>query len=130
LCNVSDSVFACGRQDGRQGFADLAENCRVVFVAAAFATFRDYVFHRRDIVTTPIKVTPRQARRLERNLSGSTPPRKQKDHTGEIMTALQVAAGRALDMAGVAGKARQSVLLSPEFNRHCLKAARALAGKQ
>jgi hypothetical protein len=46
------------------------------------------------------------------------------------MTALQVAAGRALDMAGVVGKARQSVLLSPEFNRHCLKAAKALAGKQ
>jgi hypothetical protein len=70
-----------------------------------------------------------EARRLERNLSGSAPARKQKDRTGEIMTALQVAAGRALDMAGVVGKARQSVLLSPEFNRHCLKAAKALAGK-
>jgi hypothetical protein len=81
-------------------------------------------------MTTPLKVTPRQARRLERNLTGSAPARKQKDRTGEIMTALQVAAGRALDMAGVAGKARQSVLLSPEFNRHCLKAAKALAGKQ
>jgi hypothetical protein len=80
-------------------------------------------------MTTPLKVTPRQARRLERNLTGSAPARKQKDRTGEIMTALQVAAGRALDMAGVVGKARQGVLLSPEFNRHCLKAAKALAGK-
>jgi hypothetical protein len=42
------------------------------------------------------------------------------------MTALQVAAGRALDMAGVVGRERQSVLLSPEFNRHCLKAAKVL----
>jgi hypothetical protein len=82
-------------------------------------------------VTTPVKVkTMAQFNRLERNLSGSAPPRKPKDRTGEIMTALQVAAGRALDMAGVVGKARQSVLLSPEFNRHCLKSAKALAGKQ
>jgi hypothetical protein len=80
-------------------------------------------------MTTPLKVTPRQARRYEQNLTGSTPARKPKDRTGEIMTALQVAAGRALDMAGVVGKARQSVLLSPEFNRHCLKSAKALAGK-
>jgi hypothetical protein len=78
-------------------------------------------------VTTPLKVTPRQAQRYEQNLSGSAPARKQKDRTGEIMTALQVAAGRALDMAGVVGRERQSVLLSPEFNRHCLKAAKALA---
>jgi hypothetical protein len=81
-------------------------------------------------MTTPLKVTPRQARRLEQNLTGAAPPRKPKDRTGEFMTALQVAAGKALDMANVRCKARQSVLLSPEFNRHCLKAAKALAGKQ
>jgi hypothetical protein len=80
---------------------------------------------------TPVYVKKASiAQRYEQNLSGSAPARKQKDRTGEIMTALQVAAGRALDMAGVVGKARQSVLLSPEFNRHCLKAAKALAGKQ
>jgi hypothetical protein len=79
---------------------------------------------------TPVYVKKASiAQRYERNLSGSAPARKQKDRTGEIMTALQVAAGRALDMAGVVGKARQSVLLSPEFNRHCLKVAKALAGK-
>jgi hypothetical protein len=77
---------------------------------------------------TPVYVKKASiAQRYEQNLSGSTPPRKPKDRTGEIMTALQVAAGRALDMAGVVGRERQSVLLSPEFNRHCLKSAKALA---
>ena len=69
-----------------------------------------------------------QADRLIRMAGQGSTARLAKDPTSDIMKALQVAAGLALDLAGVTGKDRR-VLISPEFNRHCLKAARALAQK-
>lgn len=76
----------------------------------------------------PLRVTRAQARRFERNLSGA-PRRKTKPDIGDIMTACQSAAAMAVDLAGLTGRARQDVLLSPALNRHLLRLARELARK-
>ena len=49
--------------------------------------------------------------------------------TSDIMTACQSAAAMAVDLAGLEGKRRQEVLLSPALNRHVLKVAKELARK-